>query len=76
MEMMEFNESVDDCGSDRSCMEEQERLNNERLSECENNLQALFHNHQYAQVRRVCERMHFLERIKDTIEKKLRHETN
>ncbi len=72
MEMMEYNENVDDCGSDRSCLEEQEKLNNERLADCEHQLEGLFARKEFPKVRSVCERMHFLERIKGTLDKKLR----
>jgi molecular chaperone HscB len=72
MEMMEYNESVDDCGSDRPCLEEQDRLNSHRLDECEKQLESLFAKREFTRVRSVCERMHFLERIKATLDIKLR----
>ena len=71
MEMMELNESVDDCGHDKACLEKENAENTKRLIECEHKLESLFSNQNFREVRVVCERMHFLGRIRDTISTKL-----
>lgn len=71
MEMMELNEEVDDCGRDEKCLVNLEQENNTRLSVSESELGAAFQRKDYKAARRVCERMHYLERIKSTISKKL-----
>ena len=71
IEMMGFNEEVDDCDSDKKCLESQREINNGRLAECDEKLKTLFADRKFQQVRKVCERMHFLERINDTILRKL-----
>jgi Fe-S protein assembly co-chaperone HscB len=71
MEMMEINEEIEECGTDKVCLEKQNDLNKDRLAICDKQLQELFPNHQYLEARKVCEKMHYLERIKDTLIKKL-----
>jgi molecular chaperone HscB len=71
MEMMEINEEIDDCGRDKNCLEEKSRANLDRLQECDDKLKGLFSTKQYTAARKVCERMHYLERIKDTLIQKL-----
>ena len=71
MEMMEINEEIEECGRDKSCLENQEEQNKARLKECDEKLKGLFSSRQYLDARKVCERMHYLERIKDTLLKKL-----
>ncbi len=71
MEMMEINEEIEECGRDKSCLENQEEQNKARLKECDEKLKVLFSSRQYLDARNVCERMHYLERIKDTLLKKL-----
>lgn len=71
MEMMEINEEIEDCGRDKNCLESQSELNQARLAECDTKLKGLFSTRQYLEARKICERMHYLERIKDTLLKKL-----
>ena len=71
MEMMDLNERVDDCGSNKSCLEKENSDNNQRLSDCEHTLESLFSSKNFRGVRSVCERMHYLGRIRDTISMKL-----
>ena len=69
--MMDLNERVDDCGSNTDCLENENLENTRRLSECENKLESLFSARNFKDVRVVCERMHYLGRIRDTISTKL-----
>lgn len=71
MEMMDLNERVDDCGFNKSCLEKENSENNERLSKCERSLESLFSKQNFRGVRSICERMHYLGRIRDTISMKL-----
>jgi molecular chaperone HscB len=71
IEMMEINEEVEDCGRDKDCLEKQNVANKQRFEECDVQLKNLFANRQFAHARAVCERMHYLERVNDTILQKL-----
>jgi molecular chaperone HscB len=71
MEMMELNEDVDDCGRDVDCLSHLEDKNQAELVSCEHRLRELFKSRDYKGARKVCERMHYLERIRNTISKKL-----
>jgi Fe-S protein assembly co-chaperone HscB len=71
MDMMEINEEVDECGCDKACLEHQGEANQKRLEECDIKLRGLFSSRQYSEARQVCERMHYLERIKNTVIEKL-----
>ena len=71
VEMMELNEAIDDCGKNKSFLERQYELNQERLNACDVQLRDLFASRQFTRARKVCERMHYLERMKDTIIQKL-----
>lgn len=71
MEMMELNEEVDDCGKDEQCLMRLESANKQRLESCQGEISKLFLEKDYRGARKVCERMHYLERIKSTISKKL-----
>lgn len=71
MEMMEINEEIEDCGRDKSCLENQANLNQTRFNESEAKLKDFFASKRYSEARKECERMHYLERIKDTLVQKL-----
>ena len=71
MEMLELNENVDECGSDKVCLENLKRENELQLSHCDSVLKDLFKSESYTKARKECERMHYLERIRSTILKKL-----
>jgi molecular chaperone HscB len=71
LEMMEINEEIEDCKRDKNCLERQAVLNQSRLDKSEDELKSLFAQNEYQQARKICERMHYLERIKDTLLKKL-----
>ena len=71
MEMMEINEEVEECGRDKACLERQSVVSQQRLHECDEELKRLFADRKYAEIRKVCEKMHFLERVKDTLLQKL-----
>ena len=70
-EMMEINEDIEECSKNKICLEKQSELNQDRLDECDAKLRGLFSTRQYSEARKVCERMHYLERIKDTVIQKL-----
>jgi len=71
MEMMELNERIDDCGSNIDCLEKENSNNTKQLTDCEHKLESLFSQRNFRTVRTVCERMHYLGRIRDTISTKL-----
>jgi len=71
MEMMELNEEVDDCGEDKGCISKLQEVNESKLSDCEKQLYSLFQEKDFHSVREVCERMHYLDRIRYTIGEKL-----
>lgn len=71
MEMMDLNEEVEDCGKDEKCLIDLERANNSRIQSCESDIGKSFQNKDYKHARKICERMHYLERVKSTISKKL-----
>lgn len=71
LEMMEANEEVEDCGKNKECLERQSQEIKERLSVCDSQLRTLFTQREYKAVRKVCEKMHYLERINDTLIRKL-----
>jgi molecular chaperone HscB len=71
MEMMEANEAIDDCGTNKTCLEVEAELNQQRLDACDSELRNLFADRKFPAARKVCEKMHYLERIKDTLIRKL-----
>ena len=71
MEMMEANEEVEDCGKNKECLERRSEEIKERLSVCDSQLRTLFTERDYKQARKVCEKMHYLERVNDTVLQKL-----
>jgi Fe-S protein assembly co-chaperone HscB len=71
LEMIEINEEIEECGNNKVCLEKQDEVNTGKLEECDSKLHQLFVDKKYLEVRKVCERMHFLERIHNTLLQKL-----
>lgn len=67
MEMMELNEEVEDArGNDRQ-LERLKLENDNRMRDCELKLQQFFDAKDFPNVRKTCERLHFLERVNTSI---------
>lgn len=69
--MMELNEEVEDCSRDMACLERLNQANALKLADCDEQLRGLFEGGDFKGARKVCELMHYLERIRNTILEKL-----